>query len=191
MAIIKGDEAEQAAVLAAAEAMMVSIRTAPKTRGVDDLVSMVLTGPELETLACKMEDKFESKSEGVRGIFKRDADCVRRSTAVVLVGTTTTGTKKPENPLDCGGCGMMSCSEFLDGEKADGEDFYGPSCIWQTIDLGIAVGSAVKTAANADIDNRIMYSIGAAARNSGIMDCPVILGIPLAVSGKNIFFDRG
>lgn len=40
------------------------------------------------------------------------------------------------------------------------------------------------------IDNRVMYSIGAAARVSGLLDVDVTFGIPLSVTGKNIFFDR-
>lgn len=190
MGIIKSDEAEEAAILATANEIMASIRTAPKTRGVDDVISMVLHGPELETLACKMEDKYRSKGEGIRGAFKRDADCVRRSAAVVLTGIKSTGPKKPEKPLDCGACGFASCAEFMKEESKKGEDFSGPSCIWQTVDLGIALGSAVKTASMANVDNRLMYTIGAAARELGIIDGHVIIGIPLSVSGKNIFFDR-
>lgn len=57
------------------------------------------------------------------------------------------------------------------------------------IDLGIAIGSAVKIASMFNIDNRIMYSVGVAAEEMGIIE-GTILGIPLSVKGKNIFFDR-
>lgn len=57
------------------------------------------------------------------------------------------------------------------------------------IDLGIAIGSAVKIASILNIDNRIMYSVGVAAEKMGIIE-GTILGIPLSVKGKNIFFDR-
>ena len=57
------------------------------------------------------------------------------------------------------------------------------------IDLGIALGSAVKIANMLNIDNRIMYSVGVAAEKMGIIE-GTILGIPLSVKGKNIFFDR-
>ncbi len=57
------------------------------------------------------------------------------------------------------------------------------------IDLGIAIGSAVKIASIFNIDNRIMYSVGVAAEEIGIIE-GTILGIPLSVKGKNIFFDR-
>lgn len=40
------------------------------------------------------------------------------------------------------------------------------------------------------IDNMVMYSIGAVARISGLLDVDVAFGIPLSGTGKNIFFDR-
>ena len=58
------------------------------------------------------------------------------------------------------------------------------------IDLGIAVGSAAKVASDLNVDNRIMYSIGAAAKQMNLLDADEIQGIPLSVTGKNIFFDR-
>jgi len=62
--------------------------------------------------------------------------------------------------------------------------------MFQAMDLGIALGSAVKLASDLSVDNRIMYTIGAAAKKSGLLDSDVIIGIPLSVSGKNIYFDR-
>jgi uncharacterized ferredoxin-like protein len=58
------------------------------------------------------------------------------------------------------------------------------------VDLGIAVGSAAKVASDLNVDNRIMYSIGVAAKQMGLIDAEEIQGIPLSVTGKNIFFDR-
>ena len=59
-------------------------------------------------------------------------------------------------------------------------------------DLGIAIGSAVKTAQIHNVDNRIMYSGGAAALDLGLFgkECTVAYAIPLSATGKNIFFDR-
>jgi len=60
----------------------------------------------------------------------------------------------------------------------------------KVIYLGIALGSAVKTAADLNIDNRMLYTMGAAAKELGLLDADVFIGIPLSVSGKNILFDR-
>jgi uncharacterized ferredoxin-like protein len=62
--------------------------------------------------------------------------------------------------------------------------------MFQAIDLGIALASAVKLASELNVDNRMMYTIGAAAKKLGLLDSDVIIGIPLSVSGKNIYFDR-
>jgi len=58
------------------------------------------------------------------------------------------------------------------------------------MDLGIALGSAVKMASELNVDNRIMYTVGAAAKDLQIMDADGMVGIPLSMTGKNIFFDR-
>jgi len=58
------------------------------------------------------------------------------------------------------------------------------------MDLGIALGSAVKIASDLAVDNRVMYSVGTAARKLGFIDADIAIGIPLSVSGKNIYFDR-
>lgn len=76
-----------------------------------------------------------------------------------------------------------------------GVDFGSPVEEWinfrgKLIDLGIALGSAVRTASELNVDNRIMYSVGSAAMRMGIMKSDEVLGIPLSTKGKNIFFDR-
>ena len=58
------------------------------------------------------------------------------------------------------------------------------------VDLGIAVGSAVKTASIHNADNRIMLSVGETARQMELLDGDYMLGIPISIKGKNIFFDR-
>ena len=62
--------------------------------------------------------------------------------------------------------------------------------MFQLVDLGIALGSAVKLASDLSVDNRMMYTIGSAAKAQKLLDSDVIIGIPLSVSGKNPYFDR-
>ena len=47
-------------------------------------------------------------------------------------------------------------------------------------------------APHARVDNRVMFSVGRAARSLGLLGASVtlVLGIPLSVSGKSPFFDR-
>jgi uncharacterized ferredoxin-like protein len=92
--------------------------------------------------------------------------------------------------VNCGACGYKSCKDILAGGKREGEDFTGPVCIFQAIDLGIALGSEVKLAGELNIDNRTMYTVGAAAKKLSLLDSELIIGIPLSVTGKNPYFDR-
>ena len=188
MARINSTEAEKQAVRVAAQLMAAAARTAPKTRGLDSVKTLILDGGDLEPLAVAMEAKVGEKSHPLRG-YLRDAQNVRKSAAVLLVGVTGEP-KRPEDPLNCGACGYEGCAEFLAAEGREGEDFRGPLCIFQSVDLGIALASAAKVAGDLNIDNRMMYTVGAAARKLGLLDCDVIIGFPLSVSGKNPYFDR-
>lgn len=181
-------EAEREAVRSAVYLMAAAARTAPKTRGDDSVQTMIVDGEDLELLAAAMEAKVTQKAHPLK-FFARDAGTVRNSAAVLLVGVTGEP-KKPEAPLNCGACGNGSCAEFLGVTQEEGEDYRGPICFFQSIDLGIALGSAVKIASELNIDNRIMYTVGAAARKAGFLQCDAIIGIPLSVSRKNPYFDR-
>jgi len=64
-------------------------------------------------------------------------------------------------------------------------------CVYDPMDLGIAVGSAVSIAADRRIDNRVFFTAGKAASRLGLLgEAKLIMGIPLAVAGKSPFYDR-
>lgn len=188
MALIDSREAEHEALLTTAKLMAAAARTAPKTRGLDSVKTLVVDGEDLQRLAAAMEAKVDAKAHRMP-FYARDARNVANAGAVVLIGVTGEP-KKPHDPLNCGACGYAGCAEFLAAEHVEGEDFAGPLCVFQSIDLGIAVASAVKVASELNVDNRVMYTAGAAARKLGLLDADIIMGIPLSVSGKNPFFDR-
>jgi len=184
MPIIKSEHAEKEALIQAAKLLLVSARTAPKAGGIDNVDMLILYEKEKDILAEEMVKI--GKERGIDG-FMRDAKNVKDSEVVVLVGVE--GTKS--FGLNCGACGFSSCEEFSKAKREMGQDFAGPTCIFKALDLGIALGSAVKTASILNIDNRIMYRIGAAAKRLDLLPkCNVIMGIPLAAKGKNIYFDR-
>jgi uncharacterized ferredoxin-like protein len=56
--------------------------------------------------------------------------------------------------------------------------------------MGIALGSAVKTASILNADNRDMYRAGVVARRMGLNEADFVLGIPLSATGESIYFDR-
>jgi uncharacterized ferredoxin-like protein len=190
MSLITHSQAEHEAVLTAAKLIMVAVATAPKARGVSEVNSLLLTAEEKERLAGAMEEHDPRKAKPL-GIFARDAQNIRKAAAVVLIGVKGTMPKKPETPLNCGACGFLSCNELIKAQKKKGEDFTGPLCAFQIIDLGIALGVAAKMAAELNLDNRIMYSAGAAAMDLGLFTADLVIALPLSVGAKNIFFDRG
>jgi len=179
---------EQNAILAVADLMALAARTAPKGKGEDTLEIRVLDKKATKRLATRLETIGE---EMHIGFFIRDAKNIAASDACVVVasrGDTIAG-------INCGGCGFATCAALEKARKAKkkvGPFFNGPNCVIRMADLGIAIGSAVKTAQVHNADNRIMYSGGVAARDLGIVpkDCTVAYAIPLSATGKNIFFDR-
>ena len=188
MAKYSSDEAELEAAKMTAMLMAASARTAPKTRGEDSIKTLILDGEDIAKLALGMENKADRMPAHSGSILKRNAVDVRASSFVILIGVDG-HPKRPEVPLDCGACGYDSC-EGLSKAARRLKDFSGPNCIFQAMDLGIALGSAVKMASELNIDNRMMYSIGVAAKEMKLLDSDIIIGIPLAVLGKSPYFDR-
>lgn len=175
--ITKSQPAEERAVFAAADIMMAAARTAPKGCGLDNLETMLVSG----------EDK-NKLSEAMRGIaketgadfFERDAGNVDACPVVILLGAVNS----PVGLTDCGFCGFSACDETIK---------VGANCAFNITDLGIAAGSAVAVGADHRIDTRIMFSAGKAAIRLNLFenDVRVAYGIPLSVTSKSIFFDRG
>ena len=189
MSILTPAQAEQEAILTAARLIMAAITTSPKARGVSSVSSILLQGEEKERLARAMEDHGSRKSLN-QEIFSRDAQNIRRSGAALLIGVKGSMPKKPEKPFNCGACGHPFCAQFIRTEKKRGEDFAGPLCAFQVMDLGIALGVAAKMAAELNIDNRLMYTAGASAMTLNLLEADMIIALPLSISEKNIFFDR-
>ncbi len=164
------------AVWDAAKEIMLAVRTAPKTRGLDNLSILLASQDHKEEIAAKMDELFEL-SGGKRPTFARDAKGVMAASAVLVIGV-----KSPAYGLNCGWCGFPACAEKPGNVP----------CVFGCIDLGIGSGVASARLADKFIDNRMMFSIGFAALKLGWFDADVTmaLGFPLSVSGKSPYFDR-
>lgn len=167
-------------IVRAVEFMAISAITAPKAKGEDYVDVKVLTGTEVTELADAM---LEYGKTYKKKNYDRDGENVRNSTAVLLLSL------KDSAPagLNCGACGKNKCAEL---KTIEGSEFEGPLCAWRLLDLGIAIGSAAKTAGMFNLDNRIMYRIGVVVKKTGMMSGQIIVGIPVSVTSKNIYFDR-
>ncbi len=167
-------DVRQESVLEAARAIMNAARTAPKGKGVDVIEICTITGSDIEVLSEEMRKVHE---ENGFKFFLRDADNILQAEAVVLIGTT-----EHCQGMNCNRCGFALCSDRPEGVP----------CAINTLDVGIAVGSACAMAADLRIDTRVMHSAGIAAMRKGMVceGLNNVLALPLSCKSKNPFFDR-
>ena len=169
-------ELEKQAACQVAALMAGAARTAPKTRGIDN-IQVLAIDDEITRQALVNKMKEIARLEN-RPSFDRDANNVAASPAIVVIGVQS-------NPagLNCGFCGNPTCDDL----KAKGG-----ICSFNSIDLGIAACSAAAIASGLHVDNRMMFSIGRSCLNMRIFTENVkqAIGIPLSITGKSIFFDR-
>lgn len=174
--ISKSIEIEDRALEQVAELICLAARTAPKARGVDNLVIMIVKAGIKDRLVDEM--RRIAKTNNMQ-FFERDARCLEKAPLVILFGQKV----KPIGVAPCEYCGYANCQENVRNSGL---------CAISIGDLGIAMGAAVSVAADHRVDNRIMFSVGKAALNMDLFDedVKVAYGIPLSASGKNPFFDR-
>ena len=122
----------------------------------------------------------KSKSLSARTIRYTVLGCVLFGLIAELIGVREGSRGLNEG---CRHCHFDNCADCA--EK-------GGVCVYDPMDLGIAIGSAVAAAADDRVDNRVLFSAGRAAMSLGLMgeDARMVMGIPLSVRGKNPFFDR-
>lgn len=171
----------------AVKLMAASARTAPKAGGKDFLEIVVITKDEdLKKIADAMKG-YAPKSTN-EAFWQRDASNIENSQALLLIGLA----KPLTAGYDCGACGYPTCTEFakhrIIHEKEIG--YSGPHCVMRMMDIGVALSSAAKTASILNVDCRIQQRVGAAAKAIGLIKAEVAMGIPVSITGKNIYFDR-
>ena len=171
------EEMELRAALDAAARVCAAARTAPKARGIDSIRTAVLTDADKDSVADAME-RFGAEQGA--DFFLRDAGTVRAAKVLVLIGIEESQRGLGEI---CGYCHHSNCAACRENNGV---------CVYDPVDVGIALGSAAATAADLRMDSRILFSAGRAALEMGIMGENVrqIFGLPLSVTGKSPFFDR-
>ena len=175
--IQKREDAAREAAMAVGKKMVAAAMTAPKGCGVDNVEAVLVSGDDKDILAAHMRDIARETGED---FYARDAGNVDNSFCVVLLWAKN----EPILLTNCGLCGFPDCA----ANRAAGA-----MCAFNITDLGIAVGSSVSVAADNRIDNRVLFSAGKGAARMNLFgdDVKVCYGIPLSVSSKSVFFDRG
>lgn len=162
-------------LLQVANEMMTAARTAPKGKGFDIIEVATITGENIKQLSDAMLDY--SEKSGLKFVL-RDSANILNAEAIVLIGT-----KLQVHNLNCGYCGFETCAEK--------NEYPSVPCSINSVDVGIAIGSACSVAADRRVDSRVMFSVGRVAQELGMMPgCSNIYGIPICCSSKNPFFDR-
>lgn len=161
-------------VVEAGRRMMMAARTAPKARGVDIIeIALVSERADLEKLSAIMRRKGE---ESGMQFLLRDAENVLQGDAVLLIGTPVLN-----QGLNCAYCGCEKCTD---------KPLMAP-CVMNSVDLGIAVGSACSLAATLCVDTRVMFSAGWSSLSlDWLPGCTQVISIALSCTSKNPFFDR-
>lgn len=177
----------QDAIRTAITLMAASARTAPKAGGKDFMEIVVITKEDdFAKIAASMKE-YAPRSTN-EAFWLRDASNIEKSEGVLLVGLA----KSVTAGYDCGACGYPTCKEFEAGRVLTAKEmgYSGPHCVMRMIDIGVAICSAAKTAGLLNIDNRVQQRVGATAKALGFITAEVVLGIPVSISGKSIYFDR-
>ena len=117
-------------VLDVARQMLTAARTAPKGKGIDVIEAALVTGEDIKKLSEKMVAMVEE--HGMK-FFLRDADNILQAECVIIIGT-----REQTQGLNCGHCGFPTCAGRPEGVP----------CALNTVDVGIAVGSACAMAAD-------------------------------------------
>lgn len=160
-------------MLNVAKQMMTAARTAPKGKGVDVIETAVVTEGDIKLLS---DELIRQNGENGMMFFLRDAENILSAEAIILIGT-----REHLQGLNCGHCGFATCAE----KSSD------TPCALNTIDVGIAIGSACATASDLRVDSRVMFSAGIAAQKlNWLPGCKTVMAIPISCSSKNPFFDR-
>jgi len=168
---------EASAVLQVASQMAAAARTAPKTRGVDNIRVFAVDDPETQDAITKKMVEIGKRDNRPSSV--RDAKTIAVAPVWLVIGVAS----NPSEIENCGFCGKKTCDELT---KAGGV------CAFNSIDLGIAACSAASIASQSRVDSRIMFSLGKACLELQLFSADVkqAVGIPLSITGKSPFFDR-
>ncbi len=149
----------------------VSASIAPKSGGESFINIYLLDDAEREILAEEMFQLSDTLNEELYSKYGKIIE--EEAQAVLLVGLKG----HPPLGIDCQACGFKDCQEF---ESEGTEDiFEGPNCAYRLLDMGMALGSALKTAGAHGVKTSLMIKAGLAAKNIGLSTARLCMAVPI------------
>lgn len=207
-------------VVSASRQMLTAARTAPKARGVDIIEAILVEGDDLKILADTMvtignERNRPSFIRDASNVLQAEcivaigtryqslglncghcgfATCAERERGIYCPSELK-NSKETESAQYCSPkLGELSPATegYVNSQFSIFNSQFQVPCSLNSIDVGIAIGSACATAADLRLDTRVMYSIGVAVEQLGWIgeEVHLTMGIAISASSKNPFFDR-
>ena len=128
--IINERETRKEYMLEAAKQIMLAARTAPKGKGVDIIEIITLSDEDIDAVSEELLRLAEKT--GMKFLI-RDSENIQSADAMIVIGT-----RQAPQGLNCAYCGYATCAEKPQDTP----------CAINSIDVGIAIGSACAKAAD-------------------------------------------
>lgn len=133
--IINERETRKEYMLEAAKQIMLAARTAPKGKGVDIIEIITLSDEDIDAVSEELLRLAEKT--GMKFLI-RDSENIQSADAMIVIGT-----RQAPQGLNCAYCGYATCAEKPQDTP----------CAINSIDVGIAIGSACAKAADLRVDS--------------------------------------
>lgn len=155
-----------------ANLMTVSAKADHRPNDNSKIEIMVLDDAQKEIL---VEELFQMADDTGDDNYSDLGESIREMGKLVLIGLDD------ETPLglDCGACGFSSCEAMSKENISD--IFEGPSCAHRLLDMGIAVGDAIRTAEIHGVRSYAIIEAGLAAKRVGLSTSRISLIVPVNV----------
>ena len=127
--IINERETRKEYMLEAAKQIMLAARTAPKGKGVDIIEIITLSDEDIDAVSEELLRLAEKT--GMKFLI-RDSENIQSADAMIVIGT-----RQAPQGLNCAYCGYATCAEKPQDTP----------CAINSIDVGIAIGSACRRTA--------------------------------------------
>ncbi len=168
-----------------ARLMKLAALTAPRANVQIRFLPRILTGKEIQITVVIWQLREKNARLASLSVMQKNIAACDTCVIIGVKGWSVAG-------INCGACGYTCCEELIkefNTRKKRITDFSGPNCSVKLTDLGIILGSAVKTAQIHNIDNTVPVPLPSIPACSGMIAASHTR-YPFLATGKNIFFDR-